>query len=426
MARRFQRYVKALIPALEHADRVEPFEDYCKGLILPGDRKSVEPMAARVAPRDVRAKHQSMHHFVASSPWSASRLLRQIASIVVPAMRREGPITAWIVDDTGIPKKGKHSVGVTHQYCGQLGKQANCQVAVTLSVASATASLPVAYQLYLPEAWATDAQRRASVGVPKDERFKTKPEVALEQIRDALVRGLPRGTVLADAAYGNNAAFREGLTALELSYAVAIQSNTCVWRPGEKPLAPKRRTSRLGRPPSALRRTAARHPISVLELAKELPNSAYRTIAWRQGTNDVLSSRFAAVRVRPSHGHRPQSILPTEEWLIIEWPKSDTAPIKYWLSTLKKESSLQTLVSVIMQRWQIERDYQELKSELGLTHYEGRSWLGFHHHAALCVAAYGFLLLERGDFSPCSRIAQFTQSSLPRDFKPRGSPPAHG
>jgi len=262
--------------------------------------------------------------------------------------------------------------------------------------------------------------------VPKDVRFKTKPEIALEQIRAAIAQGIPQSTVLADAAYGNNTAFRENLTALNLRYALAIQSNTCVWRPGEKPLAPKRRTSPLGRPPSALRRTASHHPVSVLDLAHELPMNAYRMIQWREGTNDVLRSRFAAVRVRPSHGHRPQSILPQEEWLLIEWPKNEAQPTKYWLSTLDKNTSLQNLVATTMQRWRIERDYQELKSELGLTHYEGRSWLGFHHHAALCVAAYGFLLLERGDFSPSKRRIELPQPSLPNDFKPRGSTPTHG
>jgi SRSO17 transposase len=383
-------------------------------------------MAARLAPRAVRAKHQSMHHFVSTSPWNADRLLRQVANLVVSEMERHAPITAWIIDDTGIPKKGAHSVGVAHQYCGQLGKQANCQVAVTLSLATAAASLPIAYRLYLPEEWASDRERRTSVGVPKDVCFKTKPDIALEQIRAAIAQGIPRGTVLADAAYGNNAAFRESLTALNLTYALAIQSNTCVWGPGEKPLAPKRQTSHLGRPPSALRRTASRHPVSVPELARELPTKAYRTIRWREGTNDVLHSRFAAVRVRPSHGHRPQSILPQEEWLVIEWPKDEAKPTKYWLATLDKSVSLEILVATIMQRWRIERDYQELKSELGLTHYEGRSWLGFHHHAALCVAAYGFLLLERGGFSPSSHRVQLPQPSLPDDFKPRGSAPTHG
>jgi len=419
--RTFQRYLDDVASAFGHADRVEPFESYCKGLLLPGDRKSVEPMAARLAPTTVRSKHQSMHHFVATSSWDAQRVLNRVAAIVLPAIEKSGPITSWIVDDTGIPKKGEHSVGVSHQYCGQLGKQANCQVAVTLSIANDAASLPIAHQLYLPESWAEDSERREKVGVPKDIRFKTKLELALEQIRRAVARKLPRGVVLADAAYGNASEFREGVTKLGLSYAVAVQTTTNVWRPGESPLKPKARTSTIGRPPSAFRQTAQHHPISVRELARELPASAYRTVTWREGTNAPLRSRFAAVRIRVSHGHRPKSTLPPEEWLVIEWPSDQEEPIKFWLSTLAGNLSLKKLVASIMGRWRIERDYQELKSELGLGQYEGRSWLGFHHHAALCITAYGFLLLQRGAFPPSEIGHRLPQPSIPEDFKPRGS-----
>jgi SRSO17 transposase len=420
--RKFQRYLDDVAPAFAHADRIEPFEAYCKGLLLPGDRKSVEPMAARIAPRAVRSKHQSMHHFVATSTWSAQRVLNRVADIVIPAIEKSGPITSWIIDDTGIPKKGKHSVGVAHQYCGQLGKQANCQVAVTLSVANDAASLPIAHRLYLPESWTEDRERCEKVGVPKSIRFKTKLGLALEQLRHAVARETPRGVVLADAAYGNAAEFREGVTQLGLTYAVAVQSTTNVWRPGQLPLSPKRRTSTLGRPPSAFRQTAKHHPISVLECARELPPTAYRTVTWREGTNTPLSSRFAAVRVRLSHGHRPKSTLPAEEWLVIEWPENQDEPTKFWLSTLAESTSRTKLVASIMRRWRIERDYQELKSELGLGQYEGRSWLGFHHHAALCITAYGFLLLKRGAFSPSKIATQLPQPAIPKSFKPRGSP----
>lgn len=310
---------------------------------------------------------------------------------------------------------------MSHQYCGQLGKQANFQVTVTLSVANDAASLPIAHQLYLPESWAADPQRREQVGVPKDIRFKTKLELALEQVRYAVARKIPRGVVLADAAYGNAVEFREGVTKLGLSYAVAVQLTTRVWRPGESPLKPKRRTSSIGRPPSAFRQTAKHHPISVRELAQELPATQYRTVTWREGTNTPLTSRFAAVRVRVSHGHHPKSTMPPEEWLVIEWPSDKEDPIKFWLSTLPANTPLKKLVASIMGRWRIERDYQELKSELGLGHYEGRSWLGFHHHAALCITAYGFLLLQQGAFSPSEIGRRLPQPSIPDDFKPRGS-----
>lgn len=422
LARKFDRYVVQLAPVFGHADRVAPFAAYCKGLLLPGERKSVEPMAARIAPQHVRSQHQSMHHFVSTSTWSAQQLIDAVADAVLPEIidERDPAVNAWIIDDTGIPKKGEHSVGVAHQYCGQLGKQANCQVAVTLSIANDEASLPIGHRLYLPESWANDARRREVAGVPKSTTFQTKLEIALELMRHAQKRGVSGATVLADAAYGNALDFRDGVRALNLDYALAVQSTTQVWRPGEQPLAPKRRTSQIGRPPSALRTSKRRHPISVLQLARELPASSYQTIRWREGTNHALRSRFAAVRVRVSNGHRPQSLLPPEEWLVIEWPQGQEHPVKFWLSTVDSNASLEALVAIIMKRWRIERDYQELKSELGLTHYEGRSWLGFHHHAALCIAAYGFLLLQREAFPPSAAL-RLPQPALPKSFKPRGS-----
>ena len=216
---RFAAYLDSLAQAAEHADRVEPLKSYCKGLLLPGERKSVEPMAARLAPDNVRQTHQSLHHLVADAPWSDEALLEQVRHSVLPAMRRNGPVIAWIVDDTGFPKKGTHSVGVTHQYCGQLGKQENCRVAVSLSMATEHASLPIAYRLYLPEIWAQDQKRRQKAGVPEPISFATKPVIALGQIRQALADGVTAAPVLADAAYGDETKFREQLSELGLPYA---------------------------------------------------------------------------------------------------------------------------------------------------------------------------------------------------------------
>src|SRR3989475_6007859 len=207
--KRFAAYLDRLAQAAEHADRVEPLKSYCKGLLLPGERKSVEPMAARLAPDNVRQTHQSLHHLVADAPWSDEALLEQVRHSVLPAMKRNGPVIAWIVDDTGFPKKGTHSVGVTHQYCGQLGKQENCRVAVSLSVATEHASLPIAWRLYLPEVWAQDGKRRKKTRVPTEIRFQTKPAIALQQIRTAVKREIPVGVVLADAAYGTDTKFRQ-------------------------------------------------------------------------------------------------------------------------------------------------------------------------------------------------------------------------
>jgi SRSO17 transposase len=223
---RFDGYVERLGDVLGHADRRAPLRAYCTGLLLPGERKSVEPMAARVDPARVGAAHQSLHHFVAKAAWDDAALLAAVRDYVLPAMLERGPIRAWIVDDTGLPKKGKLSVGVARQYCGQLGKRDNCQVAVTLSIANEAASLPIAYRLYLPESWANDPARRAMAGVPEEVVFRTKPEIALEQIGRAVADGVPRGVVVTDAGYGNDTGFRDGVTALELPYVAGIQGTT--------------------------------------------------------------------------------------------------------------------------------------------------------------------------------------------------------
>ena len=234
---RFAGYVESLAQVLGHADRARPFEDYCAGLLLPGERKSVEPMAALVAPARVAAEHQSLLHFVAQAPWSGEAVLGKVRDLVLPTIvARGGPIEAWIVDDTGFAKKGQHSVGVARQYCGRLGKTDNCQIAVSLSIANHAASLPLAFRLYLPQEWADDAARRKNAHVPEEVTFKTKPEIALEQIAAALAAGVSPGVVLADAAYGSNGDFREALTAMGLAYAVGVQSHATVWPPGVEPL----------------------------------------------------------------------------------------------------------------------------------------------------------------------------------------------
>ena len=424
---RFSSYVEALAASLGHADRVVPFRSYCSGLLLPGPRKSVEPIAARMEPGRVQAAHQSLHHLVANAEWSDKAVLAAVRQQVLPAVERHGAIRAWIVDDTGFPKKGMHSVGVARQYCGQLGKQDNCQVAVSLSVANDRASLPIAYRLYLPEPWAKDAIRRGKAGVPDAVMFATKPQIALGQIRAALDAGVPPAAVLTDAGYGVDTDFRDSVTKLGLLYVVGIQSSTSVWPPGTAPLPPKR-WRRQGRPPSLIRRDPTHRPVPAKQLAQALPKRAWRQVTWREGTNTTLASRFAAVRVHPAHRDYNRTSPRPEEWCLIEWPNGEAEPTKYWFSTLPADTRLRDLVDLAKLRWRIERDYQELKQELGLGHYEGRGWRGFHHHATLTIAAYGFLISERETIPPSAprRHPRIEAPALPEGYRPRGSPNSAG
>jgi SRSO17 transposase len=409
---RFTRYVEGLVRMIGHADRAGPLHDYCLGLVMPGERKSVEPMAAITAPGRTAAQHQSLLHFIGEGGWSDDDVLGKVREMVLPQIERYGPIEAFIIDDTSFPKKGRHSVGVSHQYCGQLGKQANCQVAVTLSLANHHASLPVAYRLYLPKAWAEDDARRCKAKVPEDITFKTKPEIALDQIRWAHEVGLPGKMALLDAGYGHDSKLRAGITELGLTYVAGTQPQTLVWKPGVRP----------GRPPKK-GRCDAPNATSVKDLALSLRPRAWRTIKWREGTNDWLSSRFARVRVHVASSHaRPGK--PSKEWLLIEWSEDEDEPTKYWLSTLQSNITFRDLVDAAKLRWRIERDYEELKQEVGLGHYEGRGWRGFHHHATLCIAAYGFLISERETIPPSGpRSAKLLpQLAVPDSYRPRGSP----
>lgn len=425
---RFGAYIDGLASVIGHADRAGPLADYCMGLILPGERKSVEPMAAMTAPARTAAQHQSLLHFVGQSAWSDGAVLSKVREMVLPRIERHGPIEAWIIDDTGFPKKGRHSVGVARQYCGQLGKQDNCQVAVSLSIANHHASLPVAYRLYLSQEWAGDRKRREKVGVPEEITFKTKSEIALEQIRFACEAGLSPGPVLMDPAYGADVDLRTQLTQLGLRYVAGILSTTTVWAPGTGPLPRKAYVPGLGRPTKYLRRDKTHRPISVKELALSLPSKAWKTITWREGTNMSLRSRYARLRIRIAKRDFERSEPWPEEWLLIEWPKAEKAPTKYWLSTLPAEISFRRLVDTAKLRWRIERDYLELKQEVGLGHFEGRGWRGFHHHASLCIAAYGFLISERETIPPSAprSATPFKKSALPKNYRPRGSAVQNG
>jgi SRSO17 transposase len=397
-AGRFASYLDGLAKVIGHAARIGPMRDYCTGLLLPCERKSVEPIAAATAPERVGAQHQALLHFVAEGAWSDEVVLAKVREMVLPKIERHGAIEAWIIDDTSFPKHGAHSVGVTHQYCGQLGKQENCQVVVSLSLANHYASLPVAYRLYLPKGWAEDSKRRKKAGVPDEIDFQTKPKIALDQLAWACAAGLPRGVVLMDQAYGTDAALRRGARQLGLDYSAAVPARTLV--EGGK---------------------GDQGKTTAQTLALGLPKRAWQTITWREGSAEPLRSRFARVRVRArGEGCTPNE---PEEWLLIEWPKGETAPTKYWLSTLPMNIAFDALVDITMMRWRIERDYQELKQEVGLGHFEGRGWRGFHHHATMCIAAYGFLISERGAIPPSEGRCEILlpQPALPAGWRPRGA-----
>ena len=421
----FERYMAHLSEGLAHVDRHAGLRGYCTGLILPLKRKSVEPMASCLAPDATRSRHQSLHHFVADSAWSDEQMLNRVAQWVVPTMDL-GKGGWWIVDDTGFPKQGEHSVGVARQYCGVLGKQDNCQVAVSVTLACQSGSLPVAWQLYLPEGWANDKLRREKAGVPQDVAFATKPAIALGQIERLLAQGAPKHCVLADAGYGVDTAFRGRLSELGLTYAVGVTGQVTVWPPGRAPLPPAAYSGR-GAVPTRLRvgKAQQHRPQSIKELAFELAPSQWQTVEWREASNFTLRSRFARVRVRAAHRDELRTQLGAEEWVLIEWPEGHKEPMKYWLSTLDQGVPLQRMVYEAKMRWRIERDHQDLKQTLGLGHYEGRGWRGFHHHASLSIAAYGFLMvqqLQHPELAGKKGAARSEEPALPTHYKPRGSP----
>jgi SRSO17 transposase len=359
--------------------RWAPF--YLKGLIPPGERKSVEPMAARVAPGDV----QQLHHFVSASPWVTTPLEDELVRAADRLVG--GPDAVLVVDDTALVKQGRHSVGVKRQYCGQLGKKANCQALVSLTLASAEVPVGVGLRLFLPEDWGADAGRRGAVGVPETVAYRPKRKIALDEIDRVSASGARFGCVPADAEYGRAAEFRGGLDERRLPYAVGIPPVQQVY-PADVTLAsPERKPT--GRPRKHPVPSAA--SVDAAELIEGRPE-AFRTLSWRVGTKGPLRAEFAAVRVRVADGPvaaRGRHLPGEEAWLVGEHRASGER--KYYLSTLPPDASLERLAALIKARWVCEQAHQQLKDELGLDHFEGRSWRGLHHHALLCLLAFAFL-----------------------------------
>jgi len=382
--RRLEEYCTEIGETLRNKKRRASFAIYTLGLLGEGERKSVEPIAARACPDPERvdAMHQQLLHFIAESEWDDRAVRRIAARHAIAVMSEQEPIRHWIIDDTGFPKKGTHSVGVQRQYTGTLGKVANCQVGVSLSVANTSAHLPIDFELYLPESWANDPKQRQQAKIAPEVVFKTKPELALDMITRALEDNIPGELVLADADYGDRPHFRETVRALGLDYAVGVRCNTHV-----------QRVDRLDR---------ARGPIQTVgEMALSLPESMYRRVTWRQGTKRVLSSRFAFCRVVAAH-HNAEGNEREAEWLIIEWPQGETQPTKYALCTLPTTTSHTELVRLLKERYRTERAYQELKEELGLDHFEGRLFRGWHHHISVVLCCYAFVVAERVRLFPPS------------------------
>jgi SRSO17 transposase len=368
---------------------------YITGLLLDGERKSIEPIAARLVDdaAQIEPMRQRLQQCVVVSAWDAATLFARLAQV----LDREVPeVTAFVVDDTGFPKKGRHSVGVARQYSGTLGRTDNCQIATSLHLAGEQGSGCIGMRLYLPEAWTTNRARCRAAGVPDAIAFAPKWQHALGLLDAALVAGVRRHVVLADAAFGEVTAFRDALTARGLAYMLRVPHNLAAWPPGTRFTVPVRRGAS-GRPRSTPRPSVPTTPCPLAAIAAALP---HRRVTWREGSRGRQASRFAAVRVHLAHRHAEGAGPGPEVWLLSEWPRDAPEPTKYYLSSLPATTPLRMLVRFGKLRWRIERDYQELKGELGLDHFEGRTWTGFHHHVALCAAAHVFLALRRALFPP--------------------------
>jgi SRSO17 transposase len=434
--RRFEAYVGGLADALGHADRAAPRRGR-HGLLSPGARKSVEPMAARMAPARVGAAHQSLHHFVAAAPWADGPVLEAARGYVLPAIQKRGVlgldprIAAWIVDDTGFAKQGRHSLRVARQYCGQLGKKDNCQVALSLSLANAEASLPVAYRLYLPEAWAGDPARRSEAGVPQTIRFQSKPQIALDQIR-------PRR--------------RSGPSARRCAGRRGLRQRHPVWRRGLG--------ARLGLCPGHPARDHGLGPghgaVAGTGLFRDRPADGQATqaaqtrpdppVGFAQGPGGEPAAWAAADRQlargidgspalalhrpagAPGASRHPARRAAPGRVVAGRMAKGEAEPTKFWPSSLPEDSRLEDLLAAVKLRWRIERDHRDLQQEIGLSHDEGRGWRGFHHHATRSIAAYGFLIVERCPIPPSGSAAAalLEEPAVPSGYRPRGSPDPAG
>jgi len=381
--KRLEMFLADLLEPLGRSERKHWSEVYVRGLLLNGERKSIEPLASRVPDGNV----QAMQQLVGQSPWDWLPVWELLGKRMTAELE---PDSVWVIDDTGFPKQGEHSVAVERQYSGTLGKVGNCQVAVSLHHVGEQGHTILGWRLYLPESWAQDRQRREEAGIPQDVKFQTKWQLGLDIIDQIRGWGLPNRIVLTDAGYGDVTEFRDGLETRRLPYIVGISAQVGVWTRSPKATVPRRHPGRGA--PATRYQYGEQRPISAQEAA--LQAKGWKTIRWRQGTKGWLESRFVAMRVWPSHGFVRGQAPHKEVWLLVEWPESEKEPTKYFLCDLPVSYPLRRLVRLAKCRWKIEQDYQQLKEELGLDHYEGRSWIGWHHHTTLVMMAHAFLTLE--------------------------------
>ncbi|MGI8413651.1 MAG: IS701 family transposase [Solirubrobacteraceae bacterium] len=389
---RLVEFSSGMFESMRRKDQRRWGECYVRGLMLDGKRKSIEPMAARLADGD----EQCLQQFVNQSPWDPVAVRRALAV----RMSRELEPVAWVIDDTGFPKFGKMSVGVARQYSGALGKVGNCQIGVTVNAATEDASCPLDWRLFIPEEWDEDSEfnqdRRLKAKLPEDVHHVEKWRLALVMIDELIGWGIKPPVVLGDGAYGDVTELRTGLQEREISYVLDVKGATSAYRQDVAPTQPPR-SARRGRPPALRYRE---DPASLKELALAAGKQAAVSVTWREGTRGKMTSRFMAMRVRPANiglrrkAHEAGEQLPVR-WLICEWPSKATEPTKYWLSNLPADTELEQLVLLAKMRFRIEQDYRELKDALGLDHYEGRTYPGWNHHVTLVSVAHAFLTLER-------------------------------
>jgi SRSO17 transposase len=382
---RLEDFVGAVTPAMGRSERRHWAQLYLRGLLLDGERKSIEPMARRLGGGD----EQAMQQFIGQSPWAADAVHESLNAYLLGKLAAP---TYWVIDETSFPKQGEHSVGVARQYCGAAGKIANCQVAVSLHYCDLQSSWPVGWKLYLPQSWVEDESRRRKAAVPKEIIYRSKPQLALELIDQAQQWRLRGAVVLADCLYGNGLAWRGALRQRQLEYCVAVEASTGVW--AQPALSQPPRYSGKGRP---AKRPPRKSIESLKQLAFRLPRRCWQKVSWRQGTRGPMRSRFAWLELCAATRTAANAQLDRwTEWALIEWPEGAPEPLKYWLSWWRgRAPETRELVQTAKARWRIEQDYRELKEELGLDHFEGRGWIGWHHHVTMVSLAFAFLRLEQ-------------------------------